>query len=371
MNKTLSILVFAIVLIAALALVVRQQSNTSPVRIGVLLPLTGGLASYGEPAQKMMEMAASDINVSGATKVELNIQDHTCNPKTALSEFEQLSTTEHVHLFASVACSGTALAIAPKLATNKAVLVGTITTTPKLTGVSPYFFRNWASDRSEAELFAKEMIARNVHSVAVLYEETDYAKGLKVALEEMLAPQGVTVTGESFTTGATDVRTQLTKLRAIHADAFFFSPQTVTSGDIALGQMQALGWKPALFLVNDNVLKSVELRTKYTALLEGVLGADFVMTPSDEGKAVLTRYKAKYGSDCSPQNICLGAYDAIRLLAQAASKTDGSADAVRAYMSTAPYAGISGPISFDANNDRVNTAHTLFVIKNGEAVSAQ
>ena len=343
-----------------------KPSNT--IKIGALLPLTGGLASYGEPAQKMADIALTDINANGGINgrmLEIRYEDHKCDPKEMLSGFEKL-LTENIHIFNSVACSATVSSVAPNLEKDNALLLGTITSASKLTGVSPYFYRNWASDGQEAKLLSEQIIQKNYKNIAVIYEETDYAKGLKLAMESDLKDSGVKIASESFVSGATDVRTQLTKLKSLKPDVVFISVQTVPSGEIVLTQMEQLGFKPKM-LINDNILKASSLLKNHTTLLEGAIGGDYYFKDSEKLNSALAEYKIKYGVDCPQKNICAAEYDAIQFLAQAIKSKGNSANGVKEYLSQNTYSGISGDISFDANNDRNNSEYSLFVIKSGEA----
>ncbi|MSR85644.1 ABC transporter substrate-binding protein [Candidatus Uhrbacteria bacterium] len=358
-----------VVIVGGFLFIRSQQSQNQPIKIGALFPLTGGLASYGEPAQKMAVIAADKINQAGGIngrKLELDVQDHACDPKIALSTFQQLSTVKGIRIFTSVACSGTILSIAPVLEQNHAMLLGTIVTAAKISGVSPYVFRNWAQDSDEAKLMSEEMLKEGSKKVGVLYEETDYAKGFEASFEKFLVGSTIQVVHESFVSGATDMRTQLTKLKSENLDALLVVPQTVTSGDVILKQMSELKFQPRLF-VTDNILKSKDLLTKYRSVLEGALSGDYVMDQAPGLNAVLTTYKTKYGKDCAPSNICAGVYDAVHLLAKAIGEKGYDAVAVSDYLKTNSYSGVSGTISFDQKNDRANTHYTLFVIKNGIA----
>jgi len=350
----------------------KSIDSASPVRIGALFPLTGGLSSYGEAAMTSAQLAADEINADGGIggrPLEIDFQDHQCDPKTALSLFESLSSAKNIRIFTSAACSGTVLAIAPELIGKDAILLGTIVTTPKITNSSPYVFRNWASDARESELFAEEIIRRGYDRIGVLNEETDYAQGLRVWLEKDLQGSGVEVFAESFASGSTDVRSQLSKLKEARPDMIFISPQTVASGDVVLKQLQGVGFAGALF-VNDNILKSTDLRTRYPALLEGATSADYFTEESDSFRSFMYRYNQKYGRDCAQTNICAGVYDAIYLLADAVRARGDHAAGVRDYLNSVGFDGVSGSIFFDSSNDRKNAVYTLYSIHNGKAVQA-
>jgi branched-chain amino acid transport system substrate-binding protein len=363
-------LYFASVLIILITLtlwiLVKSVDNQTTIKIGALFPLTGGLASYGEPAQKVVQIAVSEINANGGVngkKLEINFQDHKCDPKTATSIFQQLSTLSKTDLFLAVGCSGTVLSIAPQL--NNQILLGSAISSPKISGVSPFVFRNYVSDENESRLFAQEIKNKGYKTVGVIYEETDYAKGLKINLEKYLDGSGVKVIGEGFATGSTDVRTQVTKIKSQKPDIVFVSPQTITSGDLVLGEMQKQAYQPKL-IVNENILKSQDLMTRYSNLLDTGLSADYVLANNDKLNALFKKYKEAYGVDCPQKNICATMYDNIYLLTEGL-KTNNTQN----YLKTASYSGVSGVISFDEKNDRKNSDYTLFEIRNGKGVEVK
>jgi len=52
-------------------------------------------------------------------------------------------------------------------------------------------------------------------------------------MQGFLKNSGVTFDAESFATGATDVRTQLTKIQSFKPDVILVSVQTVSSGEMS------------------------------------------------------------------------------------------------------------------------------------------
>jgi len=371
-EKGITTAFFVFIILGLLTSCSEQQAQpNTPITIGALFPLTGGLSSYGEAAQKSAQLALDEINAEGGINgrpLIIDFQDHACDPKTAVSIFQQVTDAKKIKIFTSAACSGTVLAIAPLLEQKDALLVGTIVTTPKITNVSEYVFRNWASDAKEALLIGSELKKSGFKNVGIIYEQTDYAQGLKIGIERPLNGSGINVMSESFASGATDVRTQLQKLKNAGVDALFISPQTTVSADMVLKELQELNFKPQLY-VNDNVIKAVTLISKYNQTLEGAIGADYVVERTPAFNALLSKYKQKYGSDCAQTNICAGVYDAVKLIAQALREKGESVEDVRAYLKSTSYEGASGTIGFDENNDRTNTAYSLFEVHNGVALA--
>lgn len=372
-SKVLGIILLIVVILGGGIMLMRDKQTTlevkEPITIGALYPLTGGLAIFGQPAQKTATLALEEINATGGINgrpLALDIQDQPCNPATVLSLYNQLYDAKNIRIFTSATCSGGVLTIAPTM--KDSVLLVAITTSGKISGVSPRVFRNWASDALEAKLFADEIKNGGQKSVGVIYEQTDYAKGLKDSLEKYLEGTDVKVISESFASDASDVRTQLTKLNAQNPDVWFLSPQTVITGDKILKQMQELHIKPRTLFVNDAIIKAKDVIAQYKGLLEGALGADYVITDVTRMQSVLEKYKQKYGEECSQPNVCAVVYDNINMLAEALKKNGEDADKVREYLKGIQYNGVSGEVSFDEKNDRAGAGYSLFLVKDGVAV---
>ncbi len=372
-NKPLIGTIGAIIIILIGYFTINHSSQSKTIRIGAIYPLTGGLATYGEPSQKTAQLAMNEINAAGGIngkKLEIVFQDHKCDPKTAVAALQQL-IGQGIKVFTSAACTGTIFSMEPVLQSNDAILLGTTITGAKITGSSPNVFRNWGSDADESKLFAELIKKQGYKKVAAIHEETDYAKGLVLGMQSDLQGSGVSVAVESFSTGATDVRTQLTKLKAANPDVVFISPQTVTSGEIILSQMEELNFKPAHILVNDNIIKAAQLVSKHASLLEGALGGDYVVASSEKFTELLAKYANAYGEDCPQTNICAAVYDTVYTLADAVRAKGYDAEAVQSYLHSVDYSGVSGEVSFDDKNDRKGTSYSLFEVKNGASVAYQ
>lgn len=343
------------------------NNNNGSVKIVALYPLTGGVASWGESSQKGMEMAVAEINNAGGINgrpLEVIYADHKCDAKTALSAFEQYLPQSKI--FTSSSCSGTVLSLAPKMQSTDSVLLATVVASVKISNVSPAVFRNWAVENRQSAIVAGKIKELGLKKVGVIYEETDYAKGLEIALEKNLENSGVTIIAESFTTGATDVRTQLAKLKAAKVEAIFVSPQTETSSEVILSQMEQLNFKTKMF-VNDIVFGAPNLIAKHTAILEGAFGGNFVIS-NDKLDKFLVDYKAIYGTDCAHVSACAVAYDSGKILAEAINANGNTASGVKSYLKTLNYTGVSGITKFDSNNDRDGVGYSLSTITDGKVV---
>jgi len=369
MNKTQKILSVVVgLIIVAIISITFSRHTTGEIKISALYPLTGGLAQYGELSQKVTDIAVEEINNAGGIngqKVTVVYGDHKCDPKEMTTLMEKATNIDKTNLVMSSACTGTVTAVAPNLQSKNVLLLSTILSGRSATGVSKNFFRNYASDANESKLLATEIIKAGYKKVAIINEETDYAKGLRLELEKNLANTGITILSESFTTGTTDVRSQLTKIKNFSPDVVFVSPQNVTSGEVVLKQMEDLNFYPKHLFVNDNVIKSKDLVAKHRKLMEGAIGGDYIIPTSPAMTDLLAKYKAKYGQDCPQPNMCAVVYDSVNLLAEAIKEVGTDTQKVHEYLSQSEFSGITGNISFDSQNNRKNADYALFTIKDG------
>lgn len=353
-----------IIFIVIVIIISTRKTDQNTVKVVALHPLTGGLASWGESSQKATQIAVNEINALGGIdgkKFEVVYEDHKCDPKTATSIYQQ--AVSKTKIFTSSSCSGTVLSIAPNLEKDNAVILATVVASVKISSSSPRVYRNWAVETRQADIVAGEIKKKGYTKVGILHEQTDFGKGLALSLDNSLKGQ-VSVITESFSTGATDFRTQLTKLSKSGIQAVFLAPQSEASSQVILAQMEELKMSPAIY-VNDIILGAPKLITDHAALLEGARGGRFVVD-SPKLQNFLKTYKDTYGTDCPQVSACAVAYDSIYMLKDAIS-VGNSPEQIGAYLKNIQYDGVSGNVSFDQSNDRSGVGYVLSEITGGKS----
>jgi branched-chain amino acid transport system substrate-binding protein len=100
--------------VAAAALMGTAVAQTrAPIRIGVLAPITGPLATPGTEMVDGLKMFWEKNNyTAGGRKVELVIADTTCNPDQALTQARRLALQEKVHFLLGPLCGHEGPAVA-------------------------------------------------------------------------------------------------------------------------------------------------------------------------------------------------------------------------------------------------------------------
>ena len=345
--------------------------ETGPIKIGVLLPMTGDAASYGEPARNVYQLAVEEINKAGGVdgrSLELIVEDSKCNGKDATNAAQKLINVDKVAIVLGGFCSGESIAATPVAEAAKVALFSAGSSSPDLTAISQYFFRNYPSDASQGKVLAEAAYTtKGWKKVALLQEQTDYSLGVYKAFSETFEGLGGTIVKEEAASSVTDFRTQLTKLKAAKADALFIDTQTPAVSERILKQLQDLNWKPAL-IFNDVTGGAPETLGAYKALVEGAISAEFTADPSNAKFAKLTAdYKAKYGAELPFQSYGQTEYDAVYMIRDGILAVGNNGEKFAAWgRSVKDWDGASGKVTIGANGDRIG-GHTLEVIKNGKA----
>ena len=87
--------------------------QTGPIKIGLLVPLTGPLASPGIDMVDGFKLYWDQVgNMAGGRKVEYVIADTTCNPDQAITQARRLVHQEKVHIMIGPLCGHEGPAVA-------------------------------------------------------------------------------------------------------------------------------------------------------------------------------------------------------------------------------------------------------------------
>lgn len=346
------------------------KTAKEPIKIGVVAPLTGDGAVYGEPARNVYQMAVDEINAAGGVngqQLSLIVEDGKCNGKDGTNATQKLVNVDQVQVIVGGICSGETIPSVTVAAEKKVVVFSPGASSPDLTGISPYFFRNYPSDASQGKTLAEVSNSKGWKKVAFLQEQTDYALGIYKAFSARFEELGGMVVKEEAPSATTDFRSILTKLKAAKADAVFVDTQTPAVSEKIFKQMQDIKWKPQIIL-NDVTGGNPSSVTAYKDLLEGALTAQFLADPANpKFTSLLANYKAKYGAEL-PYGTSYGTteYDSIYMVRDALLAVGYNGEKIAGWSRTVKdWDGASGKVTIKADGDR-DGGHTAEVIKGGK-----
>ena len=376
MNKTKTILwvVIVIVVIAGgwYGLIKKQTPVTEkePIKIGVMVPLTGDAAVYGEASLNVLQIALNEINNAGGIngrKLEYIIEDSKCNGKDGATSAQKLVNIDKVQVIIGGICSSETISAVPIASTAKVVIVSPTASSPALTGISKYFFRTHPSDATQGKVLAELAYKKGWRNIGFISEQTDFVKGNYESFKKVFEDLGGKVlVNEEFQTGVLDFRSQLTKLKAANIDALFLAPQTTASGEHILKQMKNLGWAPNLLLL-DTISSNPKFVQDHKDQLEGAYAAEFGVNPNNpKMKGLIDAYKKNYNVDMPYQTYMQDVYDAVYLIRDGILAVGYNGEKIAEWSKNIKnWDGASGKVTIDVNGDRVG-GHEPRIVKNGE-----
>lgn len=231
------------------------KKEDKKIKVGVILPFTGDLASYGEPMRIGMEMALEKLNENDSLQFELIYIDSKAEPTTALNGLQKLLNIDKVKYVIGDVSSPVTLALVPIIEKNKVLLISPGASSPKLENISPYFVRNYPSsvvESYESAVFLAK--TKNTLNSAIVYVNSEYGIGLRdVFIKTYEELGGKIVFQEGYDVGRNDFRNIIAKLNQTKPDAIYLGGNQKEMG-IFIRQLREFGSK-VLVLSNISFLQ--------------------------------------------------------------------------------------------------------------------
>jgi len=346
-------------LLPILLLVLAACGTPEAVRIGVVAPLTGPAASYGEPSALALQVGADIINERGGIlgrPVELVLQDGECNPAKAVTAAKHLIEVEGLSVLLAGSCSSESLAIAPVANDNKVLQVATITSADSYSDAGKYSFRVFPTSAFYIGKQAQLALQDGITSIVIIYEQKAYPQSVFTAFKNGFEAQGGMVVQEhAFPSEETDFRSYLLKAKESGAQAILFSAQGTSSAVNFLKHFHELNLQDRFKLIGNNVVVAKKVFDESQGLNAFVTAVDaYADRSTPQAQELLSRYAAKYGQE--PQTnfgYVAASYDRLFLVAEAmeaCGTTD--TDCMSSHLSAVKgYRGVYGSLSFDDKGD--------------------
>ena len=347
------------------------------VKIGLMGPMTGPWASEGQEMKQVLDLLAGDINEAGGLngmQVEIIAEDDAGDPRQASLAATRLTTK---NIVAVIGTYGSSITEATQNIYDESsiIQVANGSTAIRLTEKGlKYFFRTCPRDDEQGKVAAQTIKDLGFKKVAILHDNTSYAKGLASETQGLLKGEGgmEIVFFEALTPGERDYNTILTKLKAVKPDCVFFTGYYPEAG-LLLRQKNEMGWDVP-FIGGDatNHPDLVKIAGK-----DSVDGFYFVSAPlpkdldTPEARSFVSDFQSKYGN--APQSIyAVLSGDGFRVVAEAirqtkSKDTDKLADYLHEKLTDFP--GLTGTISFNDKGDRVGKVYRVYRVDgNGEFI---
>ena len=179
-------------------------AQSTPIKIGVVTPLTGTYAGIGQQVKWGLDLAARQINASGGVmgrSLELIYEDEEANPAVATQKAEKVFQVDKVDFLTGTVNSGSTLAVGQVAERNQRLIATTVSFSDAITGAkcSPNVFRVNASAGMQSAALA-EWVAKEKPKADVFYLGPDYEMGRSTvaAFKSAAEKKGAKSVGEVF-----------------------------------------------------------------------------------------------------------------------------------------------------------------------------
>ena len=323
------------------------------IKVGVLLPLTGSQAKFGEIEKRSYEMAAEEINAKGGIKgmkIELLFEDDTGKPDVGRSGVEKLISREKVPVITGGYSSSVTAAAAPVAQQFKVPFVICTGSADDITEKGyDYVFRinPPASEYPKSvETFLKE-VATDVKTAALLYENSAFGQSSSKSFEEDAKASGLKiVVKEGYQAGAIDFKPILTKVKAANPDMIYMVSY-VMDASLLMRQSKELRINPKMFVGGGAGFTLPEFAKSAGDAADGVFSATlWVETlPFPGAREYFDKYKKKYGDETEYHGA--EAYAAMYVVADALTRAKSiTPKDVRDALTTTDMKTAFGPVKF-------------------------
>lgn len=350
--------------------VTRIAKAADTVKIGLMGPLTGSWASEGAEMKQVLDLLAEEINAKGGLtgkKVEVISEDDGGDPRTAALAAQRLAT---LGVAAVIGTYGSAVTEASQNIYDEAkiIQIANGSTAIRLTEKGlKYFFRTCPRDDEQAKVAAQTIRKLGIKKLAILHDNSTYAKGLADETKGLLAAdKGIEIVFfDALTPKEQDYTTVLTKMKSFQPELVFFTGYYGEAG-LLLKQKRQMNWNVPF--MGGDATNNPDLVG--TAGKEAASGFYFISAPlpkdlpSEEAKAFLAAFTKKYGNPPSSIYAVL-AGDGFRVVAEAIAKTNSTDPAkVAAYLhkDLKDFSGLTGKISFNDKGDRVGEVYRVYKV---------
>jgi branched-chain amino acid transport system substrate-binding protein len=366
----------AVAAVAALALSVFARAQEGPIVIGSSIPLTGGVANFGQHSRWGSELAIAEANAKGGVlgrKLEIDFQDNRCNPAEAVKSVTQMLAEKKYVAILDGLCSSVVLAIMPLVERAGVPLVvanASATSIAERSGVggNKWTFKVNPTDASMLDALIgwldKDGKANNI---AFLGEDTDFGRAGSTGLENALKKRNLKLaTVDFFQKGAPDFTPVFTKIKA-KKPALLAIYAVDADFQNAMRQWYSLGG--GIPLTGRVLVDQVPKEIMDSGFLDGTTSVQpydpSVDTPGN--RAFVEAFKKLH--NVPPILVSFEAYEATKVLIDAIRRA-GSTNpaAVRDALVTTKLPSILGTtIEFDDHNLAHNNA-IILTIKGGKVV---
>ena len=324
----------------------------SMIKIGVITPLTGDGATYGEATKRGIELALGDRK-----DIQLIYEDSKLNQKDSVTAIKKLIFKDKVDAIFGPFASSNVLAVAPIAEKNKILLMTASATADAIKDSGKYIFRNVPANNVQG-ITAANFIAKKLKKTKVYVYNmyNDYGISLKDSFISESSKVGLEIVGkDSFQPNTKDFKNSLLKIRSTNAEIVFFPGHYKECG-LILKQARELGID-SIFVGTDGAYSP----SLIDIAKESAEGSYYTLMAVDKTKESYQNFENLYTNKYNivPDTYATYAYDAFNILLE----LDYTQNLIRSIQHKSFNTVASGEIKFD-NNGEIEATYKIIKVNN-------
>jgi len=362
-----------VVSIAAAAALMSGVAMAKEVKVGVVLPLTGPIAAFGQTSKGGLDIAYAQNNkLKNGDTVKLIILDDRGDKVEAATAVKRLLDKDGVSVILGEVASSNSMAMAPVAEKAKTPMITHASTNPRVTKGKKYVTRACFIDPFQGAVMAKYALDNGMKNAVVVTDaKQDYSVGLSKAFKKAYEAAGGKIAKTVLiNSGDKDFNAQVATIKAANPAIIAFTGYYPEAA-LMVKQARAMGVK-APFIGADGVgfPELVKIGGKDA---EGFMYTDHfneAAASSPEAKAYVDAFHKKYNKPADSMGaLAADGYGMILAAMNAcidAGKASDDKECINTNLrGTKGYKGITGVININENGDAVKSA-VVNAVKDGK-----
>lgn len=361
--------VLGLLLLLALVPLLQGCGNDGPPRIGVLLPLTGDEAAYGEPVQRGVELARSELEEARSLglypfDVEVEVLDTGGDPERAAELLQHFYDRGGAAAVAGVTDAELA-ALVPIADEAERVLISPTASRPDLPTSRHVYRVALTADREATKMASFTALELGLDEVALLVAEDPTAQAAADAFQDELERnRGEILARLSYGTDGEIPQALARKAVATEAPAIYVA-DFGTRGEAMIQALDRQGFRGIVLATS--ALTAPKLLDASRQAADGALVTQTLFDlESDNPKIEVFTHAYRERWDEEPDLYAAHGYDAFQVLTQALAAEEGrSAQVWKGIRGLDEYRGVTGYLQFDEQG-RAGKFPRVYVVDGGQ-----
>jgi branched-chain amino acid transport system substrate-binding protein len=348
---------------------VQPARAADPIRIGLSVSLTGGVAANGKQVLLAMQIWRDDINAKGGLlgrPVELVYYDDQSNPTTVPGIYTKLLEVDKVDLTVGPYATNMIAPAIPVLMQHNATTIGVLGVGPNREFHYKRYFAMISSGPNPRLAFSEGFFAVAMQqnpkpkTIAITAADAEFAQVSASGARENAKKAGLDIVyDKSYPPNTTDYAPVVRAVQATNPDIVYnasYPPDTIG----ILRAANEIGLKPKMFGGNMIGLLATTFRTQLGPLLNGIISTADVYVPAPSFnfpgvQELLAKYQSRAPAlniDPLGYNYAPFGYAAMQVLAQGVEGTKSlDPDKIATFLHTHTLDTVVGPIAYGPDGE--------------------